>query len=167
MVAQVKTYTVNAAKHEGWWMLTSPDAPGAVSQVRALSQAEDHAREAIAFVMGVAEAEVDVRIVPTLPEGLAETVREAKDSSREAEQLQKFAAELSRAAVAELMAAGLKGAEVAVVLDVSPQRVSQLARTKDAAMRTAREMVELAGEPKPKRVHATKKRSSATRSHAR
>ncbi|MFC7488794.1 type II toxin-antitoxin system HicB family antitoxin [Knoellia sp. CPCC 206453] len=57
----MKTYTVNAEKHEGWWMLTSPDAPGAVSQVRVLSQAEDHAREAIAFVMDVDESDVEIR----------------------------------------------------------------------------------------------------------
>ena len=133
MVAQVKTYTVQAEKRDGWWLLTSADAPGAVSQVRSLGQAETHAREAIAFVMDVDQADVDVKVVPSLSE-----VRAAKESNRKMEDLQRATAEMSREAVAELLAAGFKGTEVAVVLEVSPQRVSQLARPRVAAGRKPR-----------------------------
>lgn len=138
MVAQVKTYTVQAEKRDGWWLLTSADAPGAVSQVRSLGQAETHAREAIAFVMDVDQADVDVKVVPSLSDELAKKVRAAKESNRKMEDLQRATAEMSREAVAELLAAGFKGTEVAVVLEVSPQRVSQLARPRVAAGRKPR-----------------------------
>jgi hypothetical protein len=38
MVASVRTYTVHAVRADGWWGLTVPEAPGAVSQVRSLAQ---------------------------------------------------------------------------------------------------------------------------------
>ena len=133
MVAQVTTYTVHAEKHDGWWLLTSPDAPGAVSQVRALSQADAHAREATAFVRGVSQDDVEVEVVAKLPERLQRKVAAVKRSQREAEKVQRAAAARSRDAVAELRAAGFKGAEVAVVLGLSPQRVSQLSRDRQPA----------------------------------
>jgi predicted RNase H-like HicB family nuclease len=122
------TYRVDALKRGGWWLLTSPDAPGAVSQVRTLGQAEEHAREAIAFVLGVAEDSFELTVVPELPKTLQAKVSRAKQGIRDLEALQREAGAMSREAVQELAAAGFKGREIAVVLGVSPQRVSQLAK---------------------------------------
>ncbi|NNM45644.1 type II toxin-antitoxin system HicB family antitoxin [Knoellia koreensis] len=123
------TYRVDALKREGWWLLTSPDAPGAVSQVRTLGQADEHAREAIAFVLGLAEDSFDLTVVPELPKALQAKVSKAKQGIRDLEALQREAGAMSREAVQELAAAGFKGREIAVVLGVSPQRVSQLAKS--------------------------------------
>lgn len=129
MVAEVKTYTVRAEKRGEWWLLTSADAPGAVSQVRSLGQAEEHAREAISFVTGVPESEVEVAVVPALPDRLGKKVRLVKQSVKEMEKAQRITAQRSREAVADLVAAGYKGREVAAVLGVTPQRVSQLLKS--------------------------------------
>jgi len=47
----------------------------------------------------------------------------------ELDAVQRRTAETSRAVVAKLKAAGLSGNDTAAVLDVSPQRVSQLSRS--------------------------------------
>ncbi|MGW5240691.1 type II toxin-antitoxin system HicB family antitoxin [Monashia sp. NPDC004114] len=122
-------HEVHAVKHEQWWLVTSPDAPGAVSQVRSVSHAEEHAREAIAFVLDVPEDSFDITLVIELPGPLEGEVKAAKDAIAELAELQKRTAELSRTAARHLAEAGLKGVEVAKVLDVSPQRVSQLIPT--------------------------------------
>lgn len=131
MVEEVSrpVHEVHAVKHEQWWLVTSPDAPGAVSQVRSVSQAEEHAREAIAFVLDVPEDSFDITLVIELPGPLEGEVKAAKDAIAELAEHQKRTAELSRTAARHLAEAGLKGVEVAKVLGVSPQRVSQLMPT--------------------------------------
>jgi predicted RNase H-like HicB family nuclease len=126
MVAQVKIYTVHAERAEGWWGLTVPEVPGAVSQVRSLAHAEDYVREAIAFVTGLAADTFGVDIIPQLPEALAVQVAEVRAAAAAAEQAQALAGNLSRAVVAKLASAGFNGRETAVILGLSKQRVSQL-----------------------------------------
>ncbi len=127
----MKTYTVHAVRVDGWWGLTVPQAPGAVSQVRSLAQAEEYVREAIAFVAGADPDSFAVTIVPQLPAALADRVAAAKQAAADAEQAQATAASLSRAVVAELAEAGFNGRESAVILGLSKQRISQLAATRD------------------------------------
>lgn len=134
MVAEVTRpmYTIRAARSEGWWILTAPQVPGVVSQVRSLAHAEEYAREAISFVLDVPENSFDVTIDPVLPADLSRRVRRARKSVAEAERLRREAAALSSDAVRELLSTGgLKGREAAIVLGVSPQRVSQLAHRTD------------------------------------
>jgi predicted RNase H-like HicB family nuclease len=67
----VKTYTVHAVRSQGWWGLTVPEVPGAVSQVRSLASAEEYVREAIAFIAGT-PGQLRRRRGPQLPGALAE-----------------------------------------------------------------------------------------------
>lgn len=122
-----RSYTVKAQRVGRWWGLTVPGVPGVVSQVRNLQQAEEYAREAIAFVVGVAEPSFDVVIVPVLPGNVMTRVRKIRLLQERAEAAQHQAATVSRKTVRELIAAGLTGADAAKVMGVSPQRVSQLA----------------------------------------
>jgi predicted RNase H-like HicB family nuclease len=124
------TFTATAVKHDDWWMVTSTDAPGAVSQVRTLGQAQEHAREAIAFVLGIPEDSFDLTVEAELPGHLKAEVSQVKNKVRELETIQRDTAALSRKAARDLVAAGYKGTEVAAVLGVSPQRVSQLVKEK-------------------------------------
>jgi uncharacterized protein YjiS (DUF1127 family) len=62
--------------------------------------------------------------VRRLPQRAREAVAELAERQRET-------AALSRSAVQTLADAGLNGAEIAAVLKVSPQRISQLASTPD------------------------------------
>lgn len=128
MVAQVRTYTVRAVRSQDWWGLTVPELPGVVSQVRSLTQAEEYAREAIAWIAQIPSDSFAVQVVPQLPEDLAEKVQEARTASVEAETAAARSSALSRAVVTELAKAGLSGRESALILGLSQQRVSQLAR---------------------------------------
>lgn len=111
-------------------MLTAPDVPGAVSQVRKLGQADEYAREAIAFALDVPRDSFAVDVRPVV-EGMQGLIDDARESLRAAEEAQRDAAAKSRAVVAALTGvAKLSGAEAAAVLGVSPQRVSQLRKSR-------------------------------------
>jgi hypothetical protein len=84
VAVQVKTYTVHAVRGQGWWGLTVPEVPGAVSQVRSLASAEECVREAIAFVAGLDPGSFAVEVVPQLPGSLAEEVAQAVEEHRDA-----------------------------------------------------------------------------------
>ena len=126
-MAQMKpTYEVVAKRSDRWWGLTVPDVPGVVSQVRSLRQADEYAREAVAFVLGVEPNSFDFVLrfeVPGIP---GDAVEKTRESIVVAEQVQRDAAARSRRLARDLKAAGLSGADAAAVLGVSPQRVSQL-----------------------------------------
>lgn len=69
----------------------------------------------------------DVDFVVELPEGKADAVADARRKVAAVEALQREAAEESRRVARSLRRMGLTVADVARVLGVSPQRVSQLA----------------------------------------
>ncbi|MDQ3887402.1 MAG: hypothetical protein M3308_10450, partial [Actinomycetota bacterium] len=71
----------------------------------------------------------DIVIVTEIGDGLDGDIAEVRRKIREAEQAQVQAAERSRALVRQLAAKGLSGKDMAKVLGVSPQRVSQLLKT--------------------------------------
>ncbi len=120
-------YTVTAERGtSGVWVLQCVEHPGAISEARSLASAPGLMREAIAFVAGVDPDEVEVEVTPVLPQDVAEEVARARDAVAGLAEQQRRAAELSRAAAKDLIARGLTGRDVSVVLKVSPQRVSQL-----------------------------------------
>ena len=120
-------YTVTARRWARGWELHIVDAAGqtvGVTQVRALSAAASMVCDFL---------EVDdrppadeIHVVPELDAGLRERVDAARSAVRRAAVEQERAAAASRTAVQELKDAGLSGSEIAAVLEVSPQRVSQL-----------------------------------------
>src|SRR3989337_2360134 len=82
MIVSVKsTYEVVATRIDRWWGLTVPDVPGALSQVRSLDEADAHAREAVALVLGAEPDWFDLRIEPSigvqLPTGFPSSATEA------------------------------------------------------------------------------------------
>ena len=120
-------YTVTAERGtSGVWVLQCVEHPGAISEARSLASAPGLMREAIAFVAGVDPDEVEVEVTPVLPQDVAEEVARARDAVAGLAEQQRRAAELSRRAAKDLIARGLTGRDVSVVLKVSPQRVSQL-----------------------------------------
>ena len=137
---------VVARRWEHGWELHVSDARGplVVLPTRRLSAAERTVRDFVVEHDGVSPRSVRVRMTVSFDNGLESghgaglaagrgagldaeiaAVRAAVDH---AERAQREAAARSRALALRLRDAGLTGADIAVVLRVSPQRVSQLMR---------------------------------------
>jgi hypothetical protein len=99
-----------------------------VTQSHSLRDAEMMVRDYIALDAGVPGNSFDVVITPEVGGDLDDETRAARAAVADAEKARREAAIRSRAAARKLHQAGLSGRDIAVVLGVSPQRVSQLLR---------------------------------------
>lgn len=126
-MAPVKTYDVRARRWEHGWELHI-DGVG-VTQSRTLWDAEMMARDLVSRRLGVPADSFAVAVAPEIGGGLDERTHAAREAVSQADQAQRKAAAQSREAARELRQAGLSGRDIAKVLDVSPQRVSQLLKT--------------------------------------
>lgn len=120
----MKTYQVTAKRWAHGWELHIADV--GVTQSRTLREAEMMVRDYLRLD-GVT-GDYDVRITPEVGDGLDEATRAARRAVKEAARSQARAAAMSRDAARRLKAKGLTGRDVAAVLGVSEQRVSQLLR---------------------------------------
>jgi hypothetical protein len=128
--ADKTTYTVIAKRWKRGWELHIEGI--GVTQSRTLNDAEAMVRDYIHLDTGEAPDSFDVDIVPEVSQELDRQTREARRAVIAAEKAQQAAAARSREVARGLKGIGLTGREIAVVLRVSPQRVSQLLRHKDA-----------------------------------
>ncbi len=119
-------FTSTARKDDRWWVVQCDQHPGALSQVARLDQAVMHQREAIAFVAGLDEAEVDVEVRPALPQRVEKALVLARQRRGEAEHAQADAAEHWKRVALELQRTGLSVRDIGAVLGVSHQRAHQL-----------------------------------------
>jgi len=124
-VVEVSHYTVTAERSGRWWSLQAVGAPGALSQVARLDQA-DQIIEAIAFVTGEPEEQITIAVEPVLPPDPLLHVAQARALRAESSRANSEAARLSRLAARELAGAGLSVRDVGTVLEVSYQRAQQL-----------------------------------------
>lgn len=120
-------YTARATREGRWWVL-EVDGIGA-TQVRTLSRARAQARDMVSAMLDVQPDEIEVEVVPALDERTRERVAHARRAQAEAEAKQREAALEQRQVVSMLREQGLSGRDVAKVLGVSPQRVSQLTKS--------------------------------------
>ncbi|WP_068429606.1 hypothetical protein [Piscicoccus intestinalis] len=124
----MNTFTVTAERTpRGWWVLEAPEV-GAVSQVRRLDQVADEMREAVAHLAGLAESEVELEVEPVLPADFVAARDLARARRQEADRLRDEAAAAHREAVRILSDRGYTVRDIGTLMDVSPQRVSQLTR---------------------------------------
>jgi hypothetical protein len=121
---------VVARRWEHGWELHVSDARGplVVLPTRRLSAAERTVRDFVVEHEGVSPRSVKVRVTVTFDNGLDAEIAAVRAAVDHAERAQREAAARSRALALRLRGAGLTGADIAVVLRVSPQRVSQLMR---------------------------------------
>ena len=123
----MRTYDVRAKRWEHGWELHI--AGVGVTQSRTLWGAEEMARDLINRREELPGDAFAVTITPEVGGGLDEESRAAREAVTRADRAQREAAVQSRAAARRLRQAGLSGRDIAKVLGVSPQRVSQLLRT--------------------------------------
>lgn len=134
---EVTTYTSRAHREGGWWIIQCDEVPGAISQVKRLNEAADAQREAIAFVLDVSTAVVDVHLVPTIAAEIDTEIAELRSLRAEAAEREARAWQLSRSLARQLKDEGYTVREVAVMLGVSPQRVDQILKPEREAEQTA------------------------------
>lgn len=123
----MKTYTVRAKRWARGWELHIEGL--GVTQSHTLRDAEMMARDYIELDTGAAPESFAVAITPEIGDGLDALAREAREATTAADRAQRDAAVRARDVARRLREAGLNGRDIARVLDVSPQRVSQLLKT--------------------------------------
>jgi DNA-directed RNA polymerase specialized sigma subunit len=100
-----------------------------VTQSRNLGGAEQMVRDYIETLSDHDTAGDTVIIRPEAGGGLHEAARAAREAMAEAEQALRTAAARSRKIAQRLKQQGLSGRDIAAILNVSPQRVSQLLKS--------------------------------------
>lgn len=124
-------YTIEIERDGRWWMVHIPELNG-LTQARRLSEAELMGREWIAVTTGAPLDDVSVHITSINVPGLG-NVQEAAldliDMRERAASATRKALDLTQALVNELVSAGIPVRDAGELLDVSPQRISQLSDT--------------------------------------
>lgn len=118
----MSAYRATVVREGNWWVI-SVDGVG-VTQARRLAEVEDQAVGLVEAMVGEADASVDVAL--PIPADLRAQVDEARQQTAAAARAQREAAALARSTVLKLVDAGMPQADVATVLGVSRQRVTQL-----------------------------------------
>jgi hypothetical protein len=124
-VVAVKTYQVRAKRWEHGWEL-HVDGVG-VTQSHTLASAERQVRDYVSLTLDVADDSFGVEVMPELPRPADQLMRSARKAKEEFERAQREVNAAQRSVVARLKADGLSQADIARVMRVSAQRVSQLA----------------------------------------
>jgi hypothetical protein len=123
-MAAMSTYSVHARRWAHGWELHI-DGIG-VTQSRNLDGAEQMVRDYIESLTGRDTSGDVVKIKPEVGDGLDEATRAAREAVTAADRAVREAAVQSRKAARDLKDAGLSGRDIAAILRVSAQRVSQL-----------------------------------------
>ncbi|MDQ7906973.1 type II toxin-antitoxin system HicB family antitoxin [Phytohabitans sp. ZYX-F-186] len=119
----MKTYTAVCRRSGGWWAISVPELKGVHTQARRLDQAEGMARDAIALMLDVDPATIAVEVRPELPD----VVSHALEARRAARQAEEAAERATAAAVHSLLDGGYTVRDAGALLQLSPQRISQIA----------------------------------------
>ncbi|WP_231743164.1 hypothetical protein [Mycobacterium sp. GA-2829] len=128
------TMSIEIVRDGRWWMVHIPEIDG-ITQARRLSEAEQMAREYIALDQGLPLDQVKVEIANIrMPDEHADFFIELLDGSREiielkahARQIEERANDMMREYCHWLVTYEIPVRDIAVLLNISPQRVSQLA----------------------------------------
>lgn len=118
------TYEVVAKRWKHGWELHI-DSVG-VTQSRTLLDAESMVRDYVAMLLDVPEDSFELKVTPEIGAGVDGELIGLRDADQELEAAKERAIAQRRKVARRLDSLGLSGREIAAVLKVSPQRVSQL-----------------------------------------
>jgi len=121
------THNVIARHWKRGWELHIEDV--GVTQCRNLAEAETMVRDYVESLTGTDTSDAAVVITPEVGGGLDEQARAAREATAAADTATREAAAQSRKSARDLRAAGLSGRDIAAILRVSAQRVSQLLKS--------------------------------------
>ena len=128
--------TAKVTRTQGWWAIEVPEAPGVFTQAKRLDQVAAMVQDAISLMLDLEPTEIEVIVGPALSTStdVDEHVRGAKRLMAQAHESQLEASMAARLVVRELREVeGLSVRDVARLLEVSPQRISQLAPSSSRA----------------------------------
>ena len=124
------TYTAICRRAGNWWAISVPEFKGVHTQARRLDQVAAMTRDAIALMLDIDPASVEVTVRPELP-GVVTLAIDSRNAAREAD---KAAEQATATAVRSLIRGGYTVRDVGALLGLSPQRISQIAsRQTDSA----------------------------------
>ncbi|MCF2707358.1 type II toxin-antitoxin system HicB family antitoxin [Arcanobacterium haemolyticum] len=121
------TYTAQATRTEGWWVVEVPEVPGLFTQAKRLDQIPDMVRDALTLFPEIEPypGQADIRIEATGELGReAERVRQLRETARQAQT--EATNELTRL-TKELSEQGMPYRDIGTLLDISFQRANTLA----------------------------------------
>ena len=123
------TYEVRVTGREGrWWAVEIPEL-GGVTQAARLAEVETEARDYIAVTLDVAPSTVNVRVVmddTRHARGLQERAERIRVARAQAEVIEAEATRETEILVRQLVQDGVPTRDIATLVGVSFQRVSQL-----------------------------------------
>jgi hypothetical protein len=122
-MAAVTAYTARLTREGKWWVI---DVPGVgVTQARTIEAAGATARDLVALMTDTPVEKVDVTVELSLG-AIRRDVERLQKQQRDLDRLAREASARSRALASTLHSLGLGVRDIGVVLNLSPQRVSQL-----------------------------------------
>jgi predicted RNase H-like HicB family nuclease len=120
--------TARVQRAGDWWAVEVPAVPGVFTQTRRLDQIAEQVADAVATMLEDVDAsQVEVEVDPVIGPEKRELLQEARRTAEQAAQAQARASVVMRRTIAELRE-HLSVRDVAALLGMSHQRVSQLAR---------------------------------------
>jgi hypothetical protein len=120
------TYHAKVERDGRFWLIRVPEI-GRSTQARHLREVEEMARDLIAVMCDVAPDSFDVVVSHRLPKSVQAHLARAEKLRKESDLAKSRAADESRAAVRELVDAGLPLRDIGQLLGISHQRAAQLA----------------------------------------
>jgi DNA-directed RNA polymerase specialized sigma24 family protein len=132
-----RTLAARAYRDGKWWTIEIPELTSAsprggdsrimaVGQARNVKEIQAAAVDLAAAWLDVDESDIAVSVTIEIPKAAAELFAQAKKNEETAREAVSEAARQWREAVRALTADGLSQADAARILDLSPQRISQL-----------------------------------------
>lgn len=120
--------TARATRSGHWWAVEVPEVPGLFTQVKRLEHVAAQVADAVEVLEGISASSVRVAVLPVLDADVDDVVHGARDAATTAAEAQSTASRSMRSAVARLRDEHLTMRDIATVLGISHQRVSQLAQ---------------------------------------
>lgn len=123
-------YRAVAQRSGQWWAVSVPELPGVFTQARRLSGrngAAEMARDAISAFTGSPGESIEIDVTPVLPPDLDSDRRAVHEARERARAATEEAASQVEAYVRRLLESGMTVRDAGVLLELSPQRISQLA----------------------------------------
>lgn len=127
MAKHMKKYVVEAKPDKGWWLISVPELDGIASHATSFKNVKGIATDLIAVWLDVKPSSFEVEVQVKPPTSVRKLLNKVSALQEQAEDIKRKTNMVKTQAAKELLNLGLTTREAAEILQVSHQRVSQLA----------------------------------------